>query len=162
MADFHLAIPTVLRHEGGYVNDPDDCGGATNFGICQRSYPDLDIASLTLDDARSIYERDFWKPLLLDQLHSQAVATKLLDTAVLIGKTRAVQFLQRSVPEAGGGILLVDGKMGRNTLMAVNVSSPELLLAGFRRLLATYYENLATQIPGNRKFLKGWLLRAVA
>lgn len=162
MADFHLAIPPLLHHEGGYVNDPDDCGGATKFGICRRSYPKLDIASLTLDDARAIYERDFWKPLLLDHVHSQAVATKLLDTAVLIGKTRAVEFLQRSVQEAGGGIVLVDGKMGEKTLMAINMSSSGLLLASYRRLLATYYENLATQIPGNRKFLKGWLLRAVA
>ena len=95
MADFHLAIPTLLRHEGGYINDPDDCGGATNFGICQRSYPHLDISRLTLDDAKAIYERDFWKPLLLGQVHFQAVATKLLDTAVLIGKTRA------DVAEAG-------------------------------------------------------------
>ena len=162
MADFHLAIPTLLRHEGGYVNDPDDCGGVTNFGICQRSYPKLDIASLTLDEAKAIYERDFWKPLLLDNGHSQAVATKLLDTALLIGKTRAVEFLQRSVQKAGGSIVLVDGKMGENTLMAINMTSPDLLLDAFRRLLATYYENLAAQIPSNRKFLKGWLLRAVA
>jgi lysozyme family protein len=162
MADFHLAIPTLLRHEGGYVNDPDDGGGATKFGICQRSYPHLDIASLNVDDAKAIYERDFWKPLLLDRVNSQAVATKVLDTAVLIGKTRAVEFLQRSVQEAGGGIVLVDGKMGKDTLMAINMSSPDLLLGAFRRLLATYYENLATQVPGNRKFLKGWLQRAVA
>ena len=48
------AIEHVLKFEGGYVNDPDDPGGETNFGISKRSYPDLDIAALTVADAVEI------------------------------------------------------------------------------------------------------------
>jgi len=49
--NFNLAIPVILQHEGGYVNDPNDAGGATKYGISQRTYPNLDIANLTVAQA---------------------------------------------------------------------------------------------------------------
>ena len=160
MADFHLAIPTVLKHEGGYVNDPNDAGGETAYGISRRSYPDLNIAHLTRTEAEQIYQRDFWMPLQLDAVNDQQVATKVFDSAVLIGKSRAVKFLQRAVQSAGGGIVTVDGHLGPATLQAVNTASPLLLMEAYRHLLATYYEGLAEAIPADGKFLNGWLTRA--
>ncbi len=47
LINFDEIIEVVLHHEGGYVNDPDDPGGETNFGIAKRSHPDVDIANLT-------------------------------------------------------------------------------------------------------------------
>jgi len=160
MADFQQAIPTVLQHEGGYVNDPSDCGGETNFGICRHSYPSLDVACLTIDEAQAIYRRDFWTPLLLDQITNQEVATKLFDTAVLTGKSQAVKFLQRAVQDAGGAIVEVDGQIGPETVAAVNASPPILLLDAYRQQLTTFYRDLAAARPTNQKFLKGWLTRA--
>lgn len=162
MADFHLAIPTVLRHEGGYCNDCHDAGGETNFGISKRSYPDLNIAHLTVDDAKAIYRRDFWDVLRLDEIMDQAVATKLLDTAVLIGRSRATKFLQRAVQQAGGGIVEVDGIIGSRTITAANQCPASLLLPAYRQILATYYEGLVEAVPRNRKFLSGWIARANA
>ena len=60
MTLFEAAVSSVLKHEGGFVDHPDDPGGATNFGISQRSYPELDIKALTRQDAMRIYERDYW------------------------------------------------------------------------------------------------------
>ncbi|WP_324606443.1 glycosyl hydrolase 108 family protein [Xenorhabdus nematophila] len=57
---FLHAINSLLPMEGGYVNDPHDRGGETQYGISQRSYPRLDIRALTQDDATAIYYRDFW------------------------------------------------------------------------------------------------------
>lgn len=162
MALFDLAIPTVLQHEGGYVHDPEDAGGETNFGISRRSYPSLDIARLSRTDAEAIYHRDFWIPLQLDRIRDQQVATKLLDTAVLVGPQRAVKLLQRAVQNAGGGLVPVDGHIGPATLKAVNDSSPLLLLQSYRHLLATFYEGLVEEVPTNQKFLRGWLTRANA
>jgi lysozyme family protein len=162
MALFDLAIPIVLQHEGGYVHDPDDAGGETNFGICRRSYPNLDLAHLTRAGAAAIYHRDFWTPLQLDHVRDQQVATKLLDTAVLIGRLPAIKFLQRAVQNAGGGIVPVDGHIGPATLKAVNDSSPLVLLQEYRHLLATFYEGLVQDTPTSEKFLKGWLARANA
>ena len=47
MKNFDEIIEQVLHHEGGYVNDPKDLGGETNFGITKRFYPDVDIKNLT-------------------------------------------------------------------------------------------------------------------
>ena len=44
LTKFDDIIEVVLEHEGGYVNDPDDPGGETNFGIAKRSHPDVDIS----------------------------------------------------------------------------------------------------------------------
>lgn len=160
MSDFNLAIPFVFRHEGGYVCDPHDPGGETNFGICKRSYPDLDIPHLTRPEAQAIYQRDFWHPLQLDQFVSQDVATKVLDTAVLIGRHRAIRFLQQAAQTAAAANIDADGTIGPNTLAAVNQASPPLLLSAYRQLLAVYYEGLAQAVPTDRKFLNGWLTRA--
>ena len=57
---FDEIIEIVLEHEGGYVNDPDDPGGETNFGVSKRAYPNVDIKNLTEDAAKDIYRRDYW------------------------------------------------------------------------------------------------------
>ena len=49
MSAFDIAFKLTIGHEGGYVNDPDDPGGETNYGISKRSYPDVDIANITID-----------------------------------------------------------------------------------------------------------------
>ena len=49
---FDEIIEKVLEHEGGYVNDPDDLGGETKYGITKRFYPDVDIKNLTIDGAK--------------------------------------------------------------------------------------------------------------
>lgn len=62
------AISFVLAHEGGYVDDPRDSGGETNWGISKRSYPNVDIKNLTRNQAIGIYERDFWMASGSDKL----------------------------------------------------------------------------------------------
>ena len=66
MSFFDQAFALVVGAEGGYVCDPNDPAGATKYGISQRAYPSLNIQSLTLDDAKAIYQRDYWAPLGLD------------------------------------------------------------------------------------------------
>ncbi len=56
---FAVALEKVLAHENGYVNDPDDPGGETKFGISKRSYANLNIKDLTREQAAEIYYRDF-------------------------------------------------------------------------------------------------------
>ena len=57
---FRKAIEVILKYEGGYVNDPNDLGSETNFGISKRSYPNVDIKNLTKEQAIEIYHRDWW------------------------------------------------------------------------------------------------------
>ena len=100
---FLTAINRVLGIEGGYVANAADPGGVTNWGISQRSYPNLDIASLTRDDAIAIYERDFWSKIDGDTL-PPGIGYQCLDFAVNSGVGTALRALQRAVGVADDGV----------------------------------------------------------
>jgi lysozyme family protein len=59
-SEFNGAFEILIGHEGGYVDHPDDPGGETKYGISKRSYPEVNIAALTLDKAKAIYREDYW------------------------------------------------------------------------------------------------------
>jgi lysozyme family protein len=63
---FDDAFALVIGVEGGYVNNPEDPGGETKFGISKRRYPTIDIKNLTIDQAKVIYRRDYWDAHDLD------------------------------------------------------------------------------------------------
>jgi len=101
---FEHAFATTVGVEGGYTRnavDPGDwTGGAVNvgdlkgtkYGISAASYPMLDIASLTLDQAQAVYKRDYWDRIGADALGS-ALALLAFDAAVNNGVGRARQWL---------------------------------------------------------------------
>lgn len=60
---FEVAVNEVLGEEGGYVNNPADPGGETNWGISRRAFPQVDIKSLSRDDAKALYKAHYWDPL---------------------------------------------------------------------------------------------------
>lgn len=66
MTNFQAACQFTLKWEAGYVNNPNDPGGETNYGISKRQYPDVNIKNLTLADAMVIYKRDYWDAHDLD------------------------------------------------------------------------------------------------
>lgn len=132
MADFQLAVALVLKHEGGYVNDPADPGGETNFGISKRSYPNVDIKALTAEAASTIYERDYWKPYMA-ACSDQHLANALLDTAVNQG-----QAVAKTMFDACTGSL-----------------------REFQTQRIIHYCSLVVAKPGMGKFLKGWIRRAL-
>ena len=58
---FGHAITTTLQHEGGYVNDPADPGGETRYGISKRAFPQVDVKTLTLQQAKALYKVFYWE-----------------------------------------------------------------------------------------------------
>ena len=68
LTTFDEIIEITLEHEGGYVHDPKDLGGETNFGIAGRFYPDVDIKNLTKEGAKEIYKKDYWDKNKVDEL----------------------------------------------------------------------------------------------
>ena len=134
---FREAIDRVLGHEGGYVNDPNDPGGETHWGISKRSYPDLDIKNLTREDACDVYRADFWEPLLADGL-PDAVAYQALDFAVNSGIQTAIRYLQRAVGVADDGHW---GAMSRAALAAMTESDVVLRFASERLDFMTRLRN---------------------
>jgi lysozyme family protein len=95
VALFDAAVASVLRHEGGLSDPPDDPGGLTNMGISLRSYPHLGregILNLTRDDAIEIYRRDYWDGIPAHLPDS--VRWFAFDTAVNSGLARARAWLE--------------------------------------------------------------------
>jgi len=155
MAAFSEAIKKTLIHEGGYVNDPDDAGGETNFGISKRSYPDVDIKNLTLAGAKEIYRRDYWERLRADEITHQQVADELFDTAVNMGVRTATKLIQMALD------VHPDGKLGNITLTSLNKSDAEKILLKFKLAKIARYTYLAKKRPANRKYLLGWINRTL-
>lgn len=154
---FLRCIDFTLGHEGGYVNDPRDPGGETKYGISKRSYPHVDIKSLTLDQAKKIYYEDWWVKYNYEQIKHESIAKKLLNIAVNTGQSPAVKILQRAINVFGAN-LDVDGKMGPKTLAAIawiSYDNVEILYRGMCHFQAVYYTSLNMPV-----FLRGWLLRA--
>jgi lysozyme family protein len=91
VSHFDAVMAFVLREEGGYVNNPADPGGETKYGISKRAHPTVDIAALTVEDAKKIYRRNYWDPLGLDA-EKFGPALVIMDCAVNQGVKRAMQF----------------------------------------------------------------------
>lgn len=159
--NFEQIITTVLKNEGGYVNDPTDMGGETKFGISKRSYPDVDIKNLTVDQAKSIYKRDFWNKQQYDNIDNIIIATKIFDLSINIGPSKANMLMQRALRSVGKKVN-EDGILGIATLNAINRSSSTELLAALRSEAAGYYRSIVASKKEQSKFLNGWLHRAYA
>lgn len=148
MNNFDTYINRILSHEGGYVNDPRDRGGETKWGISKRAYPNLNIATLTREDAIEIYRRDYWNRMQGEHLPDE-VAFQVLDAAVNHGIGNAIRFLQRAVGTAD------DGFVGPNTLARVRSTSPTDVVLRFNAERLDFYTRLSTW-PA---FGKGWARR---
>ena len=155
MSKFDEIIEVVLEHEGGYVNDPKDPGGETNFGIAKRSNPDVDIKNLTKAEASLIYKTKYWDKNKVESLPEELWHI-YFDCCVNMGKSRAVKILQQAANGKGANID-VDGGLGPNTLKAIS----NVELERVRAYRVKYYADLVTRKPDLEKFYFGWYRRAL-
>ncbi len=158
MADFQEAIDKTLAWEGGYVNDPKDPGGETNFGISKRAHPKVEIRRLTREKACEIYKTHYWDPVFGDKIKSQITAEKIFDIGVNTGVRRTSKFAQAA---AGLSDKDIDGRIGPKSVQAINKTSDELFMLRLTVLQVAHYTNICRKRPDSRKFLVGWLKRAL-
>lgn len=144
-----LYLVRVFGNEGGYVNRPfnEDPGGETKWGITKRSYPDLDIANLTLEQAAEIYNRDFIRPFLAAGFPS-SIVYQLNDFAVHSGVGQATKSLQK---ELG---LKVDGQIGPKTKAKVASTSESDLAMYILAARLDFMSSLSNWQSNSR----GWLV----
>lgn len=157
---FNHAVNFVLSNEGGYSNDPEDSGGKTKFGISQRSYPNVNLDTLTIEQAKKIYKKDFWDSQLYKNINNLNVVTKIFDLAVNMGAKWAHRLVQRALRAVETKNVFEDGILGPITLNAINNAKPNELLAALKSEAAGHYRIIATINQKQKKFLKGWLNRA--
>ena len=175
VSHFTPAVEVVLEHEGGYVNDPDDPGGPTKFGLSLRQLledgeisrwdhdrdGDLDaedIKNISESQAVTYYYERYWDPQPY-KLLDQSLATKMLDLSVHLGSGRANKLLQRAL-RANGQPIDVDGLLGPQTLAAVTKVDTPILLLSLKSSQIRFYRSLVEAHPRLAKFERGWLARA--
>jgi lysozyme family protein len=144
---FARAVANVLKNEGGLVDNPNDPGGLTNFGISQKAYPNLNIRELTQQQASLLYEANYWAPIHGDEL-PDPVSFALLDFAVDSGPGTAIKALQTSLR------LPADGIIGPQTIGACG--RPEAVAA-----LSAARIYLLTSLPEWEEFGHGWTMRVI-
>lgn len=150
---FAAAVQIVFSHEGGYVNDPADPGGETRWGISKRAYGDLDIASLSKEDAEQIYRIDYWDACRCDDLPN-LLRLAVFDFAVNAGVRRSVRTLQSALNDCGA-TLTVDGFIGTKTISATVACNRGEVLDCFSTRRTLFYSRL----PTFRRFGRGWMRR---
>lgn len=128
-ANFKQSLKHALIHEGGYVNHPNDPGGATNKGVTLDNFRRYvkpngtvhDLKRLTEDQAGIVYKRFYWDKVMGDDLPA-GVDFAVFDFGVNSGPSRAVKYLQAIVGATQ------DGRTGPATLAAVNRHDPKVLI----------------------------------
>ena len=155
--NFDKAVEVILKHEGGYVNDPVDPGGETNMGISKRAYPYLNIKELTKKDAKDIYFKDYWLKAKCSKLPEE-LRMIYFDMVVNMGKSRAVKILQKAIT-AKGVKTAVDGGIGPQTIS--NALKSGLEPDRLRSYRVKYYADLISRKPKLEKYWFGWYRRAL-
>ena len=175
MANFDDAIGTILRHEGGFVNDTNDPGGATNYGVSLRWLKSQGLSGdidhdgdVDIDDIRALnpataaafYKTRWWDLYHYGEFISQAIGTKVFDMAVNLGPIQGHRLLQAALGKINGLWVPIDGVLGPKTLGNANSAVPSELMTYLQQTQANFYRSLAASKPELAKFLNGWLNRA--
>jgi len=173
MVNFDMAVEFVLQNEGGLVENENDAGGITNFGISLRFLRSLDdaklkkygifippdaesVKELSREQARTIYFGEFWEKSGIIGLREQNVANYLFDMMVNMGTGQAVKILQRATwaLTCNVGCIKDDGIMGEMTLSLANAFASGEVIPVLMAIRAEFYRSL-----DRPAFLNGWLKR---
>lgn len=164
-------IKDVIEKEGGYVNNPADKGGPTNWGItlstleAWRDDNDLyseDIRLLTKSEALEIYEDIYYLKPGINRLDDR-LQPIVFDMAVNHGPSKAIKLLQKAVAMAGFGQLNQDGIIGANTINASNkaiMRKQQQFINLICDVRKDFYRSIVKSNPSQSVFLAGWINRA--
>ncbi len=163
MADFEKAVQLILKHEGGFVDHPDDPGGATNLGITFNLFKQYAVAlglgktvhaleNLTQDQAKFIYRENFWKPMQGDNFENQQIAEIVFDAYVNMGG-KALKMFQMALG------VKPDGDIGPYTLAILHQQAPAIVFENFKDYRIDFYKRLVVNKPQLKVFEKGWMNR---
>lgn len=153
---FMRCVDIILRHEGGYVDHPDDPGGATNMGITHKTLAQWrgaavtkeDVRNLTREEACDIYRANYWNALNCDNMPA-GVDLVVFDFGVNAGVQRSAKLLQRIVH------VEQDGQVGPITIGAVNAIDASFVVGAFSDARMEHYRSL----PHWDTFARGWTRR---
>lgn len=163
MADVNKLAPFILKWEGGFVNDPDDLGGATNKGVTLSTWRKvgydktgdgvIDVEDLKLLTDQEVIDKvlkpHYWDRWKADQIDSQSVANILVDWVWASG-AYGIRIPQRVLG------VKVDGIVGPKTLDAVNRQNPKEFFERIKKERHEYISRIIQNRPTNKKYERGW------
>ena len=164
MADPKKLIPFILKWEGGFVNDPDDLGGATNKGITIYTFGEYrkrkglppptvsDLKNLSENDWYEIFKTMYWDRWKADEIKNQSVADILVDWVWASG----VRGILRTQLILG---VSPDGIVGSKTIAALNAADPKKLFDAIKSDRAKFIDEICKARPKNEKYRRGWMNR---
>jgi len=166
--EFIKILEHTLSFEGGYSNHPNDPGGATNFGITQKTYNKYlkehkldikDVKEITHDEVSDIYYYDYWLRSRAHEVDSRFSAL-LFDSSVNCGVKNGSKFLQRTINSLSDEKIIVDGRIGPNTMSTAKIVKGNIVTV-FNEHRLHYYNLIAKRNPKLKVFLNGWNKRLV-
>lgn len=164
MADVNKLKPFILKWEGGFVNDPDDLGGATNKGVTIGTYRQYrakkglpeptveDLKNISDEEWTEIFKKYYWDRWKADKILNQSIANLLVDFVWASG-VNGIKRPQRIIG------VKVDGIVGEKTLKALNEYEPKELFERLKQDRIDFIDEICKARPANEKFRKGWLNR---
>lgn len=166
MANVNKLAPFILKWEGGFVDDPQDLGGATNMGVTigtwrQVGYDkdgdgDIDVDDLKLLTKQEVVDRvlkpHYWDRWKADNIASQSVANIAVDWVWASG-AHGIKRVQKLLG------VKEDGIVGNITLAALNSVSPLTMFGRIKQARIKFIDEICASRPANNKFKNGWLNR---
>ena len=159
-------IDGILEREGGFVNDPVDHGGVTNFGITavawgqykklNRPCTAAEMQAIARADAVEFYRQKYIVNSAFKAVAYEPLRAQLIDFAVNSGETRATRWLQRAIG------LPATGALDPATLSALNGLPAALVNNALVAARVAMYQSIVQSEPNQVKFLHGWINRAVS
>ena len=164
MANVYKLAPFILKWEGGFVNDPDDLGGATNKGITigtfteykkrkgQKAPTVTDLKNISDAEWHDVFKSLYWDRWKADEIENQSVANILVDWVWASG----VHGIKRPQKLLG---VTADGLVGAKTIAAVNAADPKKLFDAIKADREKFIDEICKARPKNEKYRRGWMNR---
>lgn len=158
--NFQACLKEILKHEGGFVNHPQDPGGMTNLGVTKavyesyvgRAVDEKTMRGLTPGTVAPLYKRLYWDKLRCEDL-PLGLDLCVFDFGVNAGVSRASKFLQRMIGAVDDGV--IGPATVRKTIEYVQTNGNEGAIKKYQESRRAYYQRL----PTFGTFGKGWLRR---
>ena len=161
MAKYKYLVPTILKYESGWSNNPNDRGGCTMSGITIATFRRYfgknktcdDLKKLTDSQWESVFIKGYWEKISADAIHNQSIANLLVDWYWTSG-VYGIKYPQQVLG------VTADGVVGPKTIAAINnyPNQKELFQKLWDRR-KSHFESIAKKNPSQKTFLKGWLNR---
>lgn len=164
MANSSKLVPFILQWEGGFVNDPDDLGGATNKGITIGAFTEYkkrkgqkaptvdDLKNISDAEWRDVFKSLYWDRWRADEIKNQSVANVLVDWVWASG-SHGIKRPQRLLG------VKADGIVGKQTIAALNAMDAATLFKMIKDDRTKFIDEICKARPKNEKYRKGWMNR---